>query len=116
MNMSVLAAVEGIKVADPACVVVVDVYATWCVPCTKLEPFLNSLAGPRVIVHKVKYEDLEDAEDPLVLGVPVSKLPTVLVYQAGKLRAQVVGPNEAAITGHVRALLDAGAGPATPSA
>jgi thioredoxin 1 len=70
--------------------VVVDVYADWCGPCRALAPLLERLA--QAYAGRVKFlkanldDDTEIAEVYRVEGVP-----TLLIFQDGRLTDRVVG-------------------------
>jgi len=64
--------------------VIVEFWATWCVPCKMMTPALNQVKAEyvgRVDVIKVNADD----ETELMRELKVFSIPTVLLYQRGKL-------------------------------
>ncbi|MCK4551663.1 MAG: thioredoxin [Tenericutes bacterium] len=70
--------------------VIVDFWAQWCRPCLMLAPVLEEvekdLAG-KVIVAKVNV----DEEGYLANQYRISSIPTVLLFENGQLKTQVIG-------------------------
>jgi thioredoxin 1 len=69
--------------------VLVDFYADWCVPCSKLGPVLEEFAQehPEVRVVKVNVDENSD----LVSRYGVQGFPTLLLVQRGKVTKQSIG-------------------------
>ncbi|GAB3986790.1 thioredoxin domain-containing protein [Spirosoma daeguense] len=71
-------------------VVLVDVYASWCVPCKKMAPVIEKLSTE--LAGKVTIVKLNaDTEKPLLQAYQVDELPTILVFRDGKLKAREIG-------------------------
>jgi thioredoxin 1 len=78
------------EVGKSAVPVLVDFTATWCGPCKMLAPVIEELAGEykgRVKVGKLDIDDNQaTAQKFQIRGVP-----TVLLFQNGKVVDQMVG-------------------------
>ncbi len=71
-------------------VVVIDFWATWCVPCTKLGPIVEELAAKydgKAIVGKINI----DEETEIVADNAIRSIPTVLFFKDGKTVDRSVG-------------------------
>ena len=68
---------------------VVDLWATWCGPCRMLSPVVDEVAEERtdVKVGKVNVDEQPD----LAAQFGVMSIPTLLVFEQGKLVRQAVG-------------------------
>ena len=64
-------------------VVLIDVYADWCVPCKKLKPILSELSSENSSWMELKKVNA-DQEQLLVEQFNVEVLPTLLVFKNGK--------------------------------
>lgn len=63
--------------------VLIDFYAPWCLPCKKMEPFLNEMASdPKTEFKIVRINADENTELCKELGVDA--LPVLAFYKAGK--------------------------------
>ena len=69
--------------------VLVDFWATWCGPCRMLSPVVDEVAEERtdVKVGKVNVDEQPD----LAAQFGVMSIPTLLVFEQGKLVRQAVG-------------------------
>lgn len=69
--------------------VLVDFYATWCGPCKMLSPIIEQLAEelPNVSFIKVNVDEHED----LAREYQVMSIPTILVFQEGKIVKKQIG-------------------------
>ena len=85
--------------------VVLDCWADWCGPCHMLAPTIDALArdyAGRVLVAKLDV----DANPGVAGRFDVRSIPTVLVFQAGRLVDRLVGVQpRAAFDAKLRALL-----------
>ena len=68
--------------------VLLDFWATWCGPCRMLAPVLESLSD-RDDFKIVKVD--VDAEPALAMQFGIESIPTLLVFEQGKLVRQAVG-------------------------
>ena len=69
---------------------VVDFFATWCVPCKKLSPTLDEVSeelGEQVNIVKV---DVDESED-LAMDYGIRSVPTVLFFKNGQQVDKFVG-------------------------
>lgn len=70
--------------------VLVDFWASWCAPCRMMSPIIEELAqeyAGRVKVCKVNV----DQEPSLAQQYKVSGIPTVMVFEKGKIKQVSVG-------------------------
>ena len=78
---------EGIDSDVP---VLVDFWATWCGPCRAVAPIIDELAAEYEGKLKVGKVDV-DAEQQLAGDFGVRSIPTLLIFNGGKLAEQLVG-------------------------
>jgi len=70
--------------------VIVDFWAQWCRPCLMLAPVLEELEAD--LEGKVKIAKVNvDEEGYLANQFRISSIPTVLLFENGKLKNQVIG-------------------------
>ena len=69
--------------------VIVDFWATWCGPCQMLTPILEELEKEREDLVIVKVDVDEEME--LAMQFKVVSIPTILLFQDGKMTAKAVG-------------------------
>ena len=69
--------------------VLLDFWASWCGPCRMLSPIVDEVAEERtdVKVGKVNVDEQPD----LAAQFGVMSIPTLLVFEQGKLERQAVG-------------------------
>ena len=71
--------------------VLVDFYATWCMPCKSLKPVLAQIANENKEKDlKVVEIDVDKCES-LVLKYNVQAMPTLIVFENGKEENRIVG-------------------------
>ncbi len=70
--------------------VMVDFWATWCMPCKMLAPTLEELAEEANGAYKVGKVNV-DAEPALAAQFGIMNIPTVLVFKNGQVVEQSVG-------------------------
>ena len=75
--------------------IVVDFYATWCGPCRKLAPILDSVAGS--FTGQIKFFKVNVDESPgLAQNYQTQTLPVMIFFKNGKLVERVNVPLTAA--------------------
>ncbi len=70
-------------------VILVDFYATWCGPCSKIAPILEKIASSRqgYVIAKVDVDKCPNISQKLKIDV----IPTLCLYKDGVLIAREVG-------------------------
>ena len=70
-------------------IVLLDFWATWCGPCMKLVPVVDSIAEERgdITVGKIDV----DTQQKLAIQFGIVSIPTLIVMQNGKELARLVG-------------------------
>jgi thioredoxin 1 len=72
-------------------VVVVDLYATWCVPCQQMLPVIGELAETSPVpFYKVDIDEVPEVKD----FTGAKAVPMLLIYKQGKKREFAFGVNE----------------------
>lgn len=69
--------------------VLVDFWATWCMPCKMLAPVIEEIAA-EADGYKVGKVDV-DQEPELAQKYRIMSIPTILVFKNGKVAASTVG-------------------------
>ena len=70
--------------------VMVDFWATWCMPCKMLAPVIEELAEEANGAYKVGKVNV-DAEPALAAQFGIMNIPTVLVFKNGQVVEKSVG-------------------------
>ena len=70
--------------------VLVDFWATWCMPCKMLAPVIEELAEEAHGMYKVGKIDV-DASPALAGQFGIMNIPTVLVFKNGQVAGKAVG-------------------------
>jgi thioredoxin 1 len=70
--------------------VLVDFTATWCGPCKMLSPIVEKLADEFEGKLKVGKVDVDSAPG-LAAKYGIRSVPTVMVFEGGKMKAQHIG-------------------------
>lgn len=70
--------------------VLVDFWATWCMPCRMLAPVIEEIASENEGKIKVGKVNVDENPD-LARKYRVMSIPTVLVFKSGELTATSVG-------------------------
>lgn len=72
-------------------VVVVDLYATWCVPCQQMLPVIGELAETSPApFYKVDIDEVPEVKE----FTGAKAVPMLLIYKQGKKREFAFGVNE----------------------
>jgi thioredoxin 1 len=71
-------------------VVMVDFWATWCMPCKAMSPVIEEIAGQTVGKVKVGKVDI-DQNGPLANRFGIQSIPSVLIFKDGQLMETFVG-------------------------
>ncbi|MBS3781059.1 MAG: thioredoxin [Candidatus Thermoplasmatota archaeon] len=70
--------------------VVLDLWATWCVPCVHMDPIVEALAEK--YEGKVKFGKVNIEEDKNIPSVfDVQSLPSILFIKKGEVKEKVTG-------------------------
>jgi thioredoxin 1 len=69
--------------------VVVDFWAPWCGPCTRVTEVLESLAAEHSGVEFVKLDIDENPATAARLGI--LSIPTAILFEGGESRSEVIG-------------------------
>ena len=70
--------------------ILLDFYADWCGPCKMLSPILHELAKEKSGALKVGKVNVDEQPD-LAAEFGVMSIPTLLLFENGKLVRQAVG-------------------------
>lgn len=77
------------EVASAQGKVLVDFWASWCGPCRMLSPIVDQVAGERTDVKVGKVN--VDEQPKLAEKFQIMSIPTLLVFENGKVTNQSVG-------------------------
>jgi len=70
--------------------VVVDFWATWCMPCKILAPVVEELANEYKGKYKIAKLNIDDAMD-VATNLTVMNIPTLIFFNNGKEVARMIG-------------------------
>lgn len=69
--------------------VLIDCYANWCGPCKMLSPVIDALAEE---IKDVKFYKVDvDNAEKITSDFDIMSIPTLLIFEDGKLKEKVVG-------------------------
>ena len=71
-------------------IVLVDFWATWCMPCKAMAPVIEEIAGQTQSKVKVGKVDI-DENGPLANQFRVQSIPSILIFKDGQLMDTFVG-------------------------
>jgi thioredoxin 1 len=71
-------------------VVMVDFWATWCMPCKAMSPVIEEIASQTMGKVKVGKVDI-DQNGPLANRFGIQSIPSVLIFKDGQLMETFVG-------------------------
>lgn len=78
------------EVLDSEKPVIVDFWATWCVPCKAIEPVVEKLAEEYKEKIKVVRINVDNSQKtPAKFGI--RGIPTILMFKNGRVMGQLVG-------------------------
>lgn len=70
--------------------VVVDFWASWCLPCRAIAPLIEELAGE--YQGRLKFGKLNVDENPQTAAAyGIMSIPTLLIFRGGEVAGRVVG-------------------------
>ena len=70
--------------------VLVDFFATWCMPCKMFAPVLEEVSEEREGALKVVKLDVDEAPE-LAVKYRVMSIPTLILFQNGEVKESFVG-------------------------
>jgi len=70
--------------------VIVDFWATWCMPCKLLAPTVEEIANEYKGKYKIAKLNIDDAMD-VATNLSVMNIPTLIFFNNGKEAARMVG-------------------------
>jgi len=71
-------------------IVMVDFWATWCMPCKAMAPVIEEIASQTIGKVKVGKVDI-DQNEPLANRFGIQAIPSVLIFKDGVLVETIVG-------------------------
>ena len=78
------------EVIDDDGVVVVDYYATWCLPCKAIGAVMEELSIEYSDTLKIVKGDIEKNSDS-VSEFSIQGVPAILIFKGGKIKRQHIG-------------------------
>jgi thioredoxin 1 len=69
--------------------VLVDFWATWCGPCQMLSPIIEEIANENSNLKVVKVD--VDQEQEIAIQYNVTAIPTIAIFEDGKLKETIIG-------------------------
>jgi thioredoxin 1 len=84
------------KVLNSKGLVLVDFWAEWCGPCKMIAPLLDQIADAHVGKVQIGKVDVDKNQD-LASQYNVRAIPTLLIFENGQIKDQIVGMTSKAI-------------------
>ena len=87
--------------------VLVDFWATWCMPCKMMAPILDDLAVEMAGKIKVVKVDTEDGENQdLAMEYQIQSIPNMKLFKGGKIIGEFIGlRNKETLKGEIEGLI-----------
>jgi len=97
-------ATEVLNSSEP---VLVDFWATWCMPCQMMAPILDELSGEmagKVKIAKVNTEDGDNQD--LAMEYQIQSIPNMKLFKDGKIIGEFIGlRNKETLKGEIESLI-----------
>ncbi|MFA6422805.1 MAG: thioredoxin [Candidatus Buchananbacteria bacterium] len=87
--------------------VLVDFWATWCMPCQMMAPVLDELAGEMAGKLKVVKVNTEDGPNQdLAMEYQIQSIPNMKLFKGGKIIGEFIGlRNKETLKGEIEGLI-----------
>jgi len=87
--------------------VLVDFWATWCMPCQMMAPVLDELAGEMADKLKIVKVNTEDGPNQdLAMEYQIQSIPNMKLFKGGKTIGEFIGlRNKETLKGEIEALI-----------
>ncbi len=95
------------EVLDSELPVLVDFWATWCMPCQMMAPILDELSAEMTDKLKIAKVNTEDGENQdLAMEYQIQSIPNMKLFKGGKIIGEFIGlRNKETLRGEIEALL-----------
>jgi len=95
------------EVLDNDLPVLVDFWATWCMPCQMMAPVLDELAGEMAGKLKIVKVNTEDGPNQdLAMEYQIQSIPNMKLFKGGKIIGEFIGlRNKETLKGEIEALI-----------